>query len=65
MIEVRTHVYYLFPIGNENLFSSQHLYISPFLLDLEFPLIIINIVPFAIMFDQYENKNANNASSKI
>ena len=53
LIKVRAHVYYLFPIGNENLFSSQSLHISLCLLNLELPL--TKIVPFSIMFDRCEN----------
>ena len=42
LIEVRTHIYYLSPIENENLF--------------EYPLIITKIFPFSIMFNHYENE---------
>ena len=51
-----THIYYLFPIGNENFFSSQSLHISLYLLNLGFPLTITKIVPFSIIFDHCENE---------
>ena len=44
------------PMGNENLFPAQSLYISLYVLNLEFLLTIIQIVPFSIMFDHYESK---------
>ena len=56
LTEVRTRIYYLFLIGNENLFSSQSLHISLYLLNLEFPLIITKTVPFSIIFDHCKNE---------
>ena len=57
-IDRSTYAYklYLFPKGNENLFSSQSLHMLLYLLNLEFPLIITKIVPFSIMFDHCENQ---------
>ena len=56
LIEVCTHIYYLFPIGNEFFFSPQSLHISLSLLNLEFTLITTKIVTFSIMLDHCENE---------
>ena len=56
LIEVRTHAYYHFPIGNKDLFSTQSLHISLYLLNLELLLIITKTTPFSRMFDHCENE---------
>ena len=43
-------------MGNKNVFPSQNLHISLYLLNLEFPLTITKIVPFSIMFDHCESE---------
>ena len=56
-IDRSTYAYILsIPMGNENLFPSQSLHISLYLLNLEFPLTITKIVPFSIMFDHCESE---------
>ena len=56
-IDRSTYAYILsIPMENENLFPSQSLHISLYLLNLEFPLTITKIVPFLIMFDQCESE---------
>ena len=56
-IDRSTYAYILsIPMGNENLFLSQSLHISLYLLNLEFPLTITKIVPFSIMFDHCESE---------
>ena len=46
IIVVRMHIDYLFPIGNKNIYSSQPVHISFYLLKHEFPFIMTEIVPF-------------------
>ena len=56
-IDRSTYAYILsIPMGNENLFPSQSLHISLYLLNLEFPLTITKIVPFSIMFNHCESE---------
>ena len=56
-IDRSTYTYILSILkGNENLFLSQSLHISLYLLNLEFPLTITKIVPFSIMFDHCESE---------
>ena len=56
-IDRSTYAYILsIPMGNENLFLSQSLHISLYLLNPEFPLTITKIVPFSIMFDHCESE---------
>ena len=56
-IDRSTYAYILsIPMGNENLFLSQSLHISLYLLNLEFPLTITKIVPFSITFDNWESE---------
>ena len=56
-IDRTTYAYILsVPMGNENLFPSQSLHVSLYLLNLEFPLTVTKVVPFLIMFDHCESE---------
>ena len=63
MIVVLMYIYYLFPIGFENVSSFQYSHISFYLLNFEFIFLITNIVPFSTMLEHYENKVMGAASS--
>ena len=46
LIVERTRMDYLFPIENENVFLSQCLHMSFYLMSFEYPFIMSQIVPF-------------------